>query len=193
AGVNRPSESVLAFDRHDLADLHDVEQGGDARGDVLAEGGGRGEQSVVMAHQRGRDRGDILGQLVLEVDGVGDMDLADAGDFCACLGNAVDALAGDEQMHFAKFGCGGHGGEGGILDRGAVMLDQYKRLHATTPKVLSLAINSSTDATLSPAWRLGGSVTLRISRRGAASTPKSAGVFIASGFDLAFMMLGSEA
>ena len=44
-----------------------------------------------------------------------------------------------------------------------------------------------------PATRLGGSVTLSVSSRGATSTPKSPGDLVSSGFDLAFMMLGSEA
>ena len=36
---------------------------------------------------------------------------------------------------------------------------------------LSLATRSSTDPTLMPAWRLAGSVTFRVSSRGATSTP----------------------
>ena len=136
---------------------------------------------------------DILGQLVLEVSAVGDMDLADAGDLGSGSGNAVDALSGDEQMDFAELRGGGYGCEGRVLDSAVGMFDQYKRLHATTPSVLSLATSSSTEPTLSPAWRLAGSVTLRTSRRGLVSTPKSPGALVASGFDLAFMMLGSEA
>ena len=36
AGIDRPGEGIGAFDRKDVADLHHVEQRGDARGDVLA-------------------------------------------------------------------------------------------------------------------------------------------------------------
>jgi len=46
---------------------------------------------------------------------------------------------------------------------------------------------------LIPAERLAGSTTFSVVRRGVTSTPKSAGVFCAIGFDFAFMMFGSEA
>ncbi|KAK0349843.1 hypothetical protein LTR94_031436, partial [Friedmanniomyces endolithicus] len=58
------------------------------------------------------------------------------------------------------------------------------------PIDLSLFTSSSTSATLIPAWRLAGSVTFSVLIRGVTSTPKSAAVFCASGFDLAFMMFG---
>ena len=53
AGVDRAGERVRALDREDVADLHHVEQRGDARGDVLAEGRGRREERVVAVHQLG--------------------------------------------------------------------------------------------------------------------------------------------
>ena len=56
---------------------------------------------------------------------------------------------------------------------------------------LSLSTSSATSATLMPALRLGGSATLRVFRRGATSTPSSAGVVVAISFFLAFIMLGN--
>ena len=48
------------------------------------------------------------------------------------------------------------------------MLDENQRLHATTPSVFSLPISSSTEPTLTPAWRLAGSTTFSVvqARRG---------------------------
>ena len=49
AGVDRPGEGVGAFNREDVRDLHHVEQGSNARRDVLAvAGGGRQDECVVM-------------------------------------------------------------------------------------------------------------------------------------------------
>ena len=41
AGVDRANEGVGGFDTGDFGDLGDVEQGGDTRREVFAEGGGR--------------------------------------------------------------------------------------------------------------------------------------------------------
>ena len=56
----------------------------------------------MVGHQRGGDRRDVLGQLVLEMGAVGDMDLADAGDLGRGIGDRADARAGDQQMDFAQ-------------------------------------------------------------------------------------------
>ena len=66
----------------------------------------------MVRHQRGRDRRDILGQLMLEMRAVGDMDLADAGDLRGRLGDRADARAGDQQMDFAQLRRGGHRRQG---------------------------------------------------------------------------------
>lgn len=47
--------------------------------------------------------------------------------------------------------------------------------------------------TFPPPTRFGGSDTLRVSRSGVKSTPKSSGVSFSMGFFLAFMMFGREA
>lgn len=56
----------------------------------------------------------------------------------------------------------------------------------TTPASFNFETRSSTVSTFSPAWRVGGSSTLMIVWRGVTSTPKSAAVFLAIGFFLAF-------
>ena len=66
AGVDRARERIAVLDRQDVADLHHVEQCGDARRDVLAGRRGRREERVVALHQLGSDRRDRFGELVLE-------------------------------------------------------------------------------------------------------------------------------
>ena len=139
-------------------------------------------------------RRDILGERVGVSRIVGDMDLADAGDLRRRLGDAADALAGDEQMDLAQLRRGGDGGQGGVLDLAAFMLDQNQRLHATTPSVLSLPISSSTERDLDPGLALRRLLHLeRLSAAARCRRRNRPGVFWASGLDLAFMMLGSAA
>ena len=125
----------------------------------------------MIGHQRGGDGRDILGQLMIEMGGVGDMDLAHAGDGRCGFGNGADARSDDQAMDVAELRRGCDGSEGSVLDGAAFMLDQDQRLHFATPIALSLSTNSSTDPTLIPAWRLAGSTTLSVSSRGATSTP----------------------
>jgi hypothetical protein len=92
--------------------------------------------------------------------------------YLRCLiGNIADAASGDEQMHFAQLRCGGDGRKRGVLQLAAFMFDKDERLHPTTPVSRSLSISSSTEPTLIPAWRFGGSATFSVSSRGAMSTP----------------------
>ena len=157
AGIDRPGEGVLALDRENVGNLHHVELGGDARGDVLAGGGGGREEGVVVGHQRGGNRRDVFGQLMLEVRAVGDMDLADAGDLAGGIGHRANARSGHQQMDFAQLRRGGHRGQGRVLDLLAVMLDQNQSLHLATPSAFSFATSSSTEPTFTPALRLAGS------------------------------------
>ena len=194
AGVDRTGERVLVLDRQDLGNLHHVEQGRDARSDVLAGGRRRRDERVVVLHQLGGDRRDILGKAVIEVRGVGDMDLADAGDLRRRLGDRADVGSGDQRMDFAQLRRGGDGCERRVLDLAAFVLDENERLHSTTPSVFSLPISSSTEPTLIARLalrRLGDLQRLEPAAR--CRRPSSSGVLVASGFDLAFMMLGSEA
>ena len=106
-----------------------------------------------------------------ELRAVGDVDLARAGNFRGCIGNCADARTGDKQMDFAELRSGGDHRERGVLDGLAVMFDPNERFHECTPIALSLATSSSTSATLTPAERTGGSLTLTVLTRGAVSTP----------------------
>ena len=125
----------------------------------------------MIGHQGGGDRRDILGQLMLEMRRVGDMDLARACNLGGGLGNCADARTGDQQMNVAKLGGGTNGGQRRVFYRAAVMFDQYERLHFAIPIPLRRSTSSSTDPTLIPAWRLPGSTTFSVSSRGATSTP----------------------
>ncbi len=124
-----------------------------------------------MAHQFGDQRRDILGQRIRIGRIVGDMDLAHARDLRRRLRHAVHALPGDDQVHLAQLGRRRDGRQRGILDGPAVMLDPNQRLHLATPSAFSFSTSSSTEPTLTPAWRLPGSATWVIVSRGATSTP----------------------
>ena len=63
----------------------------------------------------------------------------------------------------------------------------------TFASVFSLATSSATEPTFTPALRFGGSATFSVVRRGAGSTPRSAGLMLSIGFLRAFMIFGSEA
>src|SRR5690606_2561903 len=113
----------------------------------------------------------IFGQIVRDVGVVGDVHLAHPGDAGGLLGDRIDARTGDEQMDFAELRRGGDHRERGVLDGAAVMFDPDERFHECTPIALSLATSSSTSATLTPAERTGGSLTLIVLTRGLVSTP----------------------
>src|SRR5690606_15651543 len=102
-------------------------------------------------------------------------------------------LAGDKQVHRAQFCSRAHGGQCRVLEGAVLVFGPNQRGHATTPNVFSLETSSSTESTFTPACRTGGSATFSTFRRGVMSTPYSAALFTTSGFDLAFMMLGSDA
>src|SRR5260370_6107639 len=89
---------------------------------------------------------------------------------------------------------GGDGVQHGGLDRMVVVVgdDEYGH-QITRASFFSLSTSSATEPTLTPPWRLAGSSTLSVIRRGVTSTPSSSGVIGTIGFFFAFMMLGSEA
>ena len=80
AGIDRAPERVGRDHLDDVGDLHHVEQRGDARHDVLAGGGGRRDERVVGAGERDDQRGERLGEAVLERVGFGEQHLGDAGE-----------------------------------------------------------------------------------------------------------------
>jgi hypothetical protein len=137
--------------------------------DVLAVAGRGRDEHVVMPHQLDDQRRDILGQVVGIGGVVRDMDLAHAGDLrAACAApstpwpTTADGLA---QLR------GGGDGDSVASFTSAVMFDPDERLHAATPMSLSLATSVSTSGTLTPAVRVGGSVTFSVFSRAVMSTP----------------------
>ena len=146
----------------------------------------------MASHQLGRDRRDILGQLVLEMGGVGDMDLADSGDLRRRLRDGVDALAGDQQWTSPSFDAAVTAASVASF----IMAPHARPEPASScddSQRLQLGDQLVDRADLVARLALGGLGDLEHFEPGAMSTPKSPGVFVASGFDLAFMMLGSEA
>src|SRR5262249_37634946 len=104
-------------------------------------------------------------------------------------------LAGDQQVNLAADrGRGGDRVERRALQRLVVVLGDDEESHQITrASFLSLSTSSCTDATFLPPWRLAGSSTLSVTRRGVTSTLSASGVSCSIGFFFAFMMLGSEA
>ena len=88
-------------DLDDFRDLRDVEQGGDARHDVLADRGGGRDDGVIAAGERDDQRRQRLGQIVGKARIVGKQHLGDAGKLGGCIGGSLGALAGDQHMHIA--------------------------------------------------------------------------------------------
>ena len=173
AGVDRANERVGALDRDDVADLHDVEQRCDARGDILADRGGVGEEGVVVGHQRHHQGGDILGQHVRIRRIVRQQHLRDARNLRHGVGGLRGgvAVSCDQRDHVTQLGSSGKGGERRVLHAAVELFDQYQHAHAITPRLLILSTSASTLSTLMPAARLAGSSTLRIVIRGERSTP----------------------
>jgi hypothetical protein len=148
----------------------------------------------VAGGQRHQQGGQRFGQRVV-VSGIGGGDhLRHARQGGSC-GGALGIGAGDEDMDLAQRGCGGDSGARGLLDRAAFMVEEDENGHAqiTFASSLSFSTSSATDFTFTPATRFGGSATLIVVRRGAGSTPRSAGLIVSIGFLRAFMMFGSEA
>ena len=115
----------------------------------------------------------------------------------AKMGGDVHVLiagSGDQDVDVTAHLCGSsHGIERCALEVGVVVFsnNQYGHDQTTFASFLSLSTRAATSATLTPALRAAGSLTLRVLRRGATSTPRSCGVTVSSCFFLAFMMLGS--
>ena len=101
AGIGRAHEDAVRNDLDDVGDLGHVEQGRDPRHDVLAEGGGRGDEVAVAlgkADQQGRQ---VLGDAVLVGRIVGVQDLAHAGDLRCGLGHRPGAGARHQHVDLA--------------------------------------------------------------------------------------------
>ena len=173
AGVDRTLEGRGVDHLRDLRDLHDVELGGDARRDVLAGGGGRGEEGVIAGHQRNDERFDGFGEGVRERFAFGVEHLADAGDLRGGVGGGPGVVAGDEHVDVAAEGLrGGDRLRGDVVERVVGVFSENQNGHdQIAPTDLSLAMSASTSATFSPASRFLGSATFTTDRRGVTSTP----------------------
>ena len=101
AGIDRPLEGVGRDDLDDFGDLRDVEQGCDARQDVLADRGGGRDDRVVAAGERDDQRCQRLGQIVGKIVALGEQHLGDAGELGGGVGGSLGALAGDQHMDVA--------------------------------------------------------------------------------------------
>ena len=194
AGIDRAHERVRALDADHARDLHHVELRRDARRGVLAGGRGRKQHRVVVRHQRRDQRFHRLGHLLGQGRAVGVQHLAHAVDLGGGLRGAAGIRARDQHVDIAAHRLGG-GDDlvGGVLHGRVVVFGDNENGHQITPASLSLPTSSAAVFTLTPAWRLPGSAVFTTLRRGAISTPKSAGVFTSIGFFFAFMMFGSEA
>ncbi len=123
AGVDRALEGVRALDGHHVGDLHHVEEGCDAGGDVLAEGGGGEDDGVVVARERDDEVGDRLGKAVGDGVAVRRQHGLDAGEGGRFLRGAVDVAACHEDVDRRAKGVGG--GEclvRGVTERAAGMV-----------------------------------------------------------------------
>src|SRR5262249_29957635 len=156
----------------DVGNLGHVEQGGHARQQVLAVAAGRGQDVAVALGQIDHQRGDVFGQLVGEVGGIGHQHLGHAGQLGGGLGGGAGVVACHQQVHVAaELLRGGDGVEGGGLQRGVVVFgnDEDRHDQITFASFFSLATSSATEPTLMPALRTGGSDTLSVLMRGAGS------------------------
>ena len=130
---------------------------------------------------------------------VGGSTLRDAGDLAPRLGDARRMPLPATSMWTSPPICvrGGDGVQRRGLSSVALSCSAMTRSTSSCSDhlrfVLELATSSLTSATLTPAWRFGGSSTLSVLSRGAGSTPRRSGLTVSSGFFFAFMMFGSVA
>ena len=199
AGIDRPLERVGGDDLDDLGDLHDVEQRGHARHDVLAGGRRRRDDRVVGAGKLHDEGGQRFGQAVFQFVGIGQQHLGRALQLRGGIGRGLGALAGDQHMHVRA-----------DLQRGAQRLRRLvgqalivvfgdeenchsvsvnpscRELRARRLRCASLSTSSATFFTLTPALRppgssvfttfrlrlhVGAEIGRRSSRRAASSWP----------------------
>ncbi|KAF1854083.1 hypothetical protein Lal_00005300 [Lupinus albus] len=134
AGIDRPLEAVGRNHGGDLGNHRDIQQGRDARSQVLA-GRSGGREDVAIAgserHQQGCDR---LGQSVLVGGIVGEQHLGDAGQLRGLLRGWGGVAAGDQEVDIAAelAGCG-HRMGGGRLKAGVVVVGKDQDGHGAVP------------------------------------------------------------
>src|SRR5690606_34948379 len=172
ARVDRPDEGVARDDLDDVRDRGHVQLGGEARGVILAVRGGGGQNGVIAPGQRQDGGFDRFGQTVGDGVAFGQQHLADARNLGGGFRDALGVLAQDQNVDVRRQRQGGrHGLVGGVANGRAVVVGDDENGHYRTPASLSLETSSAASATLTPAERFGGSVTLSTFRRSAVSTP----------------------
>jgi hypothetical protein len=171
AGIDRPREAAVRFDRKRIGNLHHIQQCRHPRGYILARRGRRSDEAVIAGHQFRDDRSYTLGQPVRQMGRIGDMDGFYTLNAGGRFGDSSHVRSGDDQVHISQLRARGNGGQCRFLDLTLFMLDENKRLHPTTPAVRSRSISSSTLCSFTPASRFEGSRTEMVVRRGVMSTP----------------------
>jgi hypothetical protein len=102
----------------DFRDLHHVEQGCDARHDVLARRRGRRDQRVVATGERNDGRGQRLGETVFQRRGLGEQHLAHAAELGGGVGCCLGAVAGDQHVDVGADLLRGRQRFGGLVGQG---------------------------------------------------------------------------
>ncbi|MEY9834124.1 hypothetical protein ABIA25_006002 [Sinorhizobium fredii] len=120
-------------------DLGDVEEGGDARQDVLADRGGGGHKRVVGTGQRDDQRGERLGEIVGKARVVGDQHLGDTGKLRRLLGDGSDIRAGYQNVDVAADFLGRRQRLGRLVGKvGGVVVSQKQNGHDGSLRFLKL-------------------------------------------------------
>ena len=148
---------------------------------------------MAVAGKPGDERRQRLGE---RRDAFGDEHLRDPVECRRGVRGRGEVRAREEDVNLAADGAGGRDGRRRGGSEGAVLVlgdDEDGHGQITFASVRSFWTRVATSGTSTPACRFAGSSTLKVTSRGAMSTPRSAGVMVASGFFFAFMMFGSEA
>ena len=194
-GIDRALERVGRNDGGNIRDLRHIEQRRDARQEVLAEGRRRGQHMAVILGETEDERGVVFRGCVFQRRRIGEQHFGDAGQLRGFVGDRAAIGADDQQVDVAADrGCGADDMAGDAFEALIVVLgDNEIRHQMTCASCMSLSTSSSTEPSFLPPWRFCGSLTCRMVRRGAISTPSASGVAWSIVFFFAFMMLGSEA
>ena len=130
AGVNRALERVRRNDFADFGNLHHVEQGRDARHDVLSARRRRRGDGFVRAGERYNERGGRLRQHVLVGRRIGEQDLGDALELGRGFSRGAAIVTGDEDVDLGTDYLGrGQRLVGRVLKRLVVVFGEKKRGH----------------------------------------------------------------
>ncbi|SAK99126.1 hypothetical protein AWB82_07270 [Caballeronia glebae] len=193
ARVDRALESIGAIDGGDIADLRDIEMRGDTRRDVLAVSRRRSEDVRIVFRDVQHRRFDIFREAFGELGRIGEQHFRYARDLRCRIGHALCVRTRDQHMNIAAdLRCRCNRVQRRCLDRRVVVFCNNESRHQITfASFFSFSTSVFTSGTVMPALRFAGSTTFSVFRRGATSTPRSAGFTVVNGFFFAFMMLGS--